>query len=619
MKRKLVTFLTMTAMVTLFTTGINETAYAQTMDEETVVSQNYASGTVYIYTAADLVNHADTSMGDNYVLMNDIDISAYIGNIAGMQLQGTFNGNGHIIYGINGDKSLFSYNLGRISNLTVVGNLQVNSASFIDIGGIAATNTGTIEDCVSQVNITSGGSSNIRVGGVAATNVGDIYRCKNEGYISGNISEVGGIIGLNGGTNVVDCENTGAISFTTSNCHVYAGGIIGDETRFGGNTQFSIENCKNSGDISGDAGNGAATIGGVIGEATRKGDNSTSSIKNCTNAGNISGTGSLGGVIGNINRGNSYMQNGVEIPSGGDNIVVEGCGNSGNITAKKSGSSSVGGVFGGAVISKTGTIYVKGCGNSGSIYSENGRSDVNIDVLGGIGGAMNNFGTEDGTGSYVYVENCYNRGYVDDNVNYSSDQIANTSGSNMAVTNCQYTGNRFKTDADGTIHAYYPDGTPIYNQFIFDGYFTYYIQADGTAMKDNLTYHPDGTHIICFDEKGHEVFMDFYYCSKVGYTCYFDSLGYIYKDQITFVGNKTYYLNANGKMENSGWFQFANGMDYGYANADGTLKTNQFSYDPWGRIVFYHWNGMVARGLITDGVYYYNMDTTDGHYLGSFQ
>nr|WP_143524593.1 hypothetical protein [Roseburia sp. 499] len=45
---------------------------------------------------------------------------------------------------------------------------------------------------------------------------------------------------------------------------------------------------------------------------------------------------------------------------------------------------------------------------------------------------------------------------------------------------------------------------------------------------------------------------------------------------------------------------------------------NGFSYDPWGRVVFYHWNGMVARGLITDGVTYYNMDTTDGHLIGSF-
>ena len=43
-----------------------------------------------------------------------------------------------------------------------------------------------------------------------------------------------------------------------------------------------------------------------------------------------------------------------------------------------------------------------------------------------------------------------------------------------------------------------------------------------------------------------------------------------------------------------------------------------FSYDPYGRVVFYHWNGMVARGLISDGVYYYNMDADDGHYLGQF-
>lgn len=39
-------------------------------------------------------------------------------------------------------------------------------------------------------------------------------------------------------------------------------------------------------------------------------------------------------------------------------------------------------------------------------------------------------------------------------------------------------------------------------------------------------------------------------------------------DQITFVGNSVYYLNANGAMEQGGWFQFANGMDYGYANTN---------------------------------------------------
>lgn len=158
----------------------------------------------------------------------------------------------------------------------------------------------------------------------------------------------------------------------------------------------------------------------------------------------------------------------------------------------------------------------------------------------------------------------------------------------------------------------------IRDQFTFDGSYTYFMQTDGSPMTDTLTYHPDGEHIIYLDSNGHEVFNSFQYCPSVGYTCYFDSNGYIYKDEITFVGDKTYYLNGNGKLENEGWFQFQNGRDFGYANWDGTLNTAGFGYDPWGRVVFYHWNGMVARGLITDGQWYYLMDETDGHYIGSF-
>lgn len=167
-------------------------------------------------------------------------------------------------------------------------------------------------------------------------------------------------------------------------------------------------------------------------------------------------------------------------------------------------------------------------------------------------------------------------------------------------------------------NQYVLNGKVMTDVFFFDGNYTYYLQKNGTPMKDRLTYHPDGEHIIYFDKNGHEVFTNFQYCESVGYTCYFDSQGYLYKDQITFVGDKVYYLNANGKMENTGWFQFANGVDYGWANGDGTLITTGFSQDPWGRTVFYHWNGMVARGLISDGVYYYSMDETDGHYLGQF-
>ncbi len=170
---------------------------------------------------------------------------------------------------------------------------------------------------------------------------------------------------------------------------------------------------------------------------------------------------------------------------------------------------------------------------------------------------------------------------------------------------------------DGS-HYTKADGTLATDVFFFDGTYTYYLQTDGSPMKDKLTYHPDGEHIVYFDQNGHEVFTTFQYCTSVQYTCYFDSNGYLYKDQITFVGDKTYYLNGNGAMEQNGWFQFANGRDYGWANADGTLNTTGWGTDPYGRTVFYHWNGMVARGLISDGAYYYSMDETDGHYLGQF-
>ncbi len=169
---------------------------------------------------------------------------------------------------------------------------------------------------------------------------------------------------------------------------------------------------------------------------------------------------------------------------------------------------------------------------------------------------------------------------------------------------------------------WYKNNKKIIDSFFFDGSYTYFLQHDGTPMKNYLTYHPDGEHIIYFDSYGHEVFNDFKYCDAVGYTCYFDSQGYLYKDQITWnEDGYPVYLNANGKLEDSGWFQFANGRDYGYANADGSLISDGFNYDPSEKtdlIYYFHWNGMVARGLIQDYNYYYNMDQNDGHYSGKF-
>jgi len=47
-----------------------------------------------------------------------------------------------------------------------------------------------------------------------------------------------------------------------------------------------------------------------------------------------------------------------------------------------------------------------------------------VTVLGGIGASLENVGCADGTAnSYIYIESCFNKGYVDSSVNYCSDQI----------------------------------------------------------------------------------------------------------------------------------------------------------------------------------------------------
>lgn len=201
----------------------------------------------------------------------------------------------------------------------------------------------------------------------------------------------------------------------------------------------------------------------------------------------------------------------------------------------------------------------------------------------------------------------------------SCDWMADGSGNWTCYQNGVKALNAWVYGRDSQLRYLDGSGNIVTNKFQFDGRYTYYLQADGSPMKDRLTYHPDGEHLIYLDKEGHEVFTQFQYCPSVGYTCYFDSQGYLYKDQITFVGDKTYYLDGDGRMRQLGWFAFANGRDIGFAKEDGTLMDDGFGYDPWGRVVFYHWNGMVARGLITDGVTYYHMDETDGHLIGSFQ
>ena len=56
-------------------------------------------------------------------------------------------------------------------------------------------------------------------------------------------------------------------------------------------------------------------------------------------------------------------------------------------------------------------------------------------------------------------------------------------------------------DWDGT--HYTMNGQVQKDVFFCDGTYTYYLQADGTPMKDRLTYHPDGEKNAIDDSEPH--------------------------------------------------------------------------------------------------------------------
>ena len=234
------------------------------------------------------------STGKTFRLEADLDLSDYE-NLFLPVMDGTFDGNGHQITGIALNEEMSDYGLfryvganGVIKNLSVEGEI-LGGEDQENIGILAGSNSGSIENCTSRGTL-NGGTA---VGGIAGKNEenGTVSRSANEAVIDGKM-QTGGIAGLNKGS-ISDCVNSGKIN-TNQKVKKQAEGD-------GNSVNISIPNAV-TGLTSDERAN---ETGGIAG-------NSSGDISYCTNTATIGferlGS-STGGIVGRQQGSLSYSAN----------------------------------------------------------------------------------------------------------------------------------------------------------------------------------------------------------------------------------------------------------------------------------------------------------------------
>ena len=196
----------------------------------------------------------------NVILTKDIDFSnttwsAMTVNNAdlGKGYKGIFDGNGHTISGLKkaSSISLPTSLFGTIDTVGVVKNLTIANSDFYHdsrVGAIAGVNYGVIDNVTIKNDVTVTGG--VYAGGVVGNNgrYGTTTRCTNYGTVKGYTA--GGIAGVSTGVTSY-CKNFGAIKASKA-----AGGIVGWNYQFGSATKDSlfanpyVDGCENLGTVS---------------------------------------------------------------------------------------------------------------------------------------------------------------------------------------------------------------------------------------------------------------------------------------------------------------------------------------------------------------------------------
>ena len=271
------------------------------VNAETEIPDGYTP----IYTAEDL-NDIRNNLDGKYILMNDIDLSAYenwepIGTLS-EPFTGEFDGNGKSVlnltikdYQVIENKiyiGMFSsLNSCSVMNLNLVNvdidirNTNADSLS-VRVGALAGyASKCFIENCAVTGNITVNNFSTGYIGGLLGSELSSMpSECANYADISvssdyfNNIG-VGGIAGC--ALMITECCNYGDITVSSkdtddADSDVYIGGICGKPHQFGN----TIRDCYNRGPISLDFTTPSTYVGGIIGQCVN--------LEKCYNSGKIS-------------------------------------------------------------------------------------------------------------------------------------------------------------------------------------------------------------------------------------------------------------------------------------------------------------------------------------------
>ncbi len=320
-------------------------------------------------------------------------------------------------------------------------------------GGIVGYSKCFISGVASSASVTA---MNNVAGGIVAQSENNLSHCAFMGSVSGK-DYVGGLIGISDGA----VELSSLLNLADISSGTTQGGVVAYIRNNISVPNQEVGGCYNKGKLS----NGSL-VGGVVG-LYNQGKAASTLIEDCGNSGDISAAGttstSVGGVVGHYQT---------------THFHVKGCANHGNISSGKE-QLAIGGVIG-EIGTRSNTEFCQGevveCMNSGTISNGLGSTK-----LGGIVGILHQTNSN-GFTAYATIQNCYNLGDIPSKQKNDTGGILGFAGAYSGV---------YRTFNDGMIeHGNATMGTHTAGTILFHGD-NYYVEGTGKSWPSSKSVKSD--------------------------------------------------------------------------------------------------------------------------------